>query len=85
VLHYVYCNFAVQQCKVNAMQNANTNAVVYYSKNANFYEQFDAGTFELEDTDGRVWTGLIDGVVAAQFVHDKTGDGGYGWWDETLL
>jgi len=21
VLHYVYCNFAVQQCKVNAMQN----------------------------------------------------------------
>ena len=61
-----------------------------YKDSADFYGLFEAGTFDKEVRDGFTFTGYVydeDGelIVAAEFLHDATGEGGVGSWDASVI
>ncbi len=62
----------------------------HYSNDADFFGLFEADTFDVEEHDNGNFRGYVydeagERVLAGTFDYDSTGEGGWGWYDDTVI
>jgi hypothetical protein len=74
------------------MQRLQTGVFRWYDNNMDFYGLFEADTFAAEDYINSTFIGYVRNEgeaaglrIAALFVDNTDGAGGYGWWDDELV